>query len=77
MRSLTAREAYAAKLRDALKVGGKLYVVDFKLEAKHGPPPRHRLTPNRVVEELTAAGLSAEIAATLLPEQYIVVGTRR
>lgn len=74
---IPAREAYAAKLRDALRANGQLYIVDFKLEAKHGPPPHHRLAPNQVVEELTAAGLAAEISATSLPEQYIVVGTRR
>lgn len=70
------REAYAGKLRVALKVGGKAFVVDFKMDAKHGPPPHHRLAPEQVARELAAGGLSAQIAATTLPEQYIVVGAR-
>jgi ubiquinone/menaquinone biosynthesis C-methylase UbiE len=70
------REAYAGKLRAGLKAGAKAFVVDFKLDAKHGPPPHHRLAPEQVVRELAAGGLSAQIAATTLPEQYIVVGAR-
>ncbi len=71
------REAYAAKLRSGLKVGGKALVVDFKLDAKHGPPPHHRLTAEQVADELAAGGLSTRIATTSLPEQYIVIGVRR
>lgn len=74
---IDAREAYAGKLRDALKSGGKVFVVDFKLEATHGPPKPHRLTPDQIGHELGAAGLAVETLVTTLPEQYIVVGTRR
>jgi SAM-dependent methyltransferase len=70
------REAYAAKLRRGLKSGGKVFVVDFKLDAKHGPPRQYRLAPEQVARELTAGGLSARIAPTNLAEQYVVVGTR-
>lgn len=73
---IPGREGYAAKLRSGLKVGGKAFVVDFKLDAKHGPPPQHRLTAEQVARELTSAGLSAQIAPTSLPEQYVVVGVR-
>jgi predicted methyltransferase len=74
---IDARDAYAGKLRDALKSGGKVFVVDFKLEATHGPPKRHRLAPEQIAHELGAAGLTVETLATTLPEQYVVVGTRR
>ena len=70
------REGYAAKLRSGLKVGGKAFVVDFKLDAKHGPPPQHRLAAEQVARELSAGGLSARVVPTTLPEQYIVVGAR-
>jgi SAM-dependent methyltransferase len=70
------REGYAAKLRSGLKVGGMAFVVDFKLDAKHGPPPQHRLAAEQVARELAAGGLLARVAATSLPEQYIVVGAR-
>jgi SAM-dependent methyltransferase len=71
------RVAYATKVRDGLAAGGKVFIVDFKLEAKHGPPPRHRLTAEQIMHDLTAAGLSASVSPTTLPEQYIVVGARR
>lgn len=74
---IDGRAAYAAKLRAGLKPGGKVFIVDFKLEATHGPPKEHRLAPEAVAQELTSAGLTARVLATSLPEQYIVVGEVR
>lgn len=73
---IAGREAYAAKVRSGLKASGKVFVVDFKLDATHGPPRHHRLAAEQVARELTSAGLSARVATTTLPEQYIVVGER-
>jgi SAM-dependent methyltransferase len=70
------RAAYAKKLRDGLKPGGQVFIVDFKLDASHGPPAKHRLSPEQVVQELTQGGLHATVSATKLPDQYIVEGTR-
>lgn len=73
---IDARGAYVVKLRDALKPGGKLFVVDFEPDAKHGPPRKHRLASATIERELATAGLAAETLTETLPEQYIVVGTR-
>lgn len=70
------REAYVAKLRAGLAAGGKVIVVDYKLDAKNGPPPQHRLSAEQVVRELEAGGLSARVASVSLPEQYVVVAAR-
>lgn len=70
------REAYAAKLRAALRPGGKVVVVDFKPDAKRGPPKNHRVSAEQVVRELEAGGLPASVSPTSLPEQYIVIATR-
>jgi len=70
------REAYAAKLKAALRPGGSVLIVDFKKESKHGPPPHHRLAPEQILRELGAGGLTASVAPTALPDQYVVVGAR-
>lgn len=73
---ISDRARYAGRLRDALREGGAVMVVDFTLESDHGPPAVHRLTPEQVVEELVAGGLDAEVVEETLPKQYVVVGRR-
>lgn len=74
---IDGREAYSAKLRKALSPGGAVYVVDFTIEAKHGPPPQHRLREDQVMSELRAGGLVVSTVPAGLPEQYVVVGSER
>jgi ubiquinone/menaquinone biosynthesis C-methylase UbiE len=70
------RAAFARGLADALRPGGMIAVVDFKMDAKHGPPPKHRLLPEAIMGDLRAAGLVAEVSKVDLPEQYIVTARR-
>jgi len=70
------REQYAAHLARALEPGGMVAIVDFTLESKRGPPPDHRLTPDTVMAELRAGGLTPELASESLPDQYVVLGRR-
>jgi ubiquinone/menaquinone biosynthesis C-methylase UbiE len=74
---IDARKAYAAKLAAALAPGGAVYVVDFTMEAKHGPPAHHRLARDNVERELASAGLAIGAANVALPEQYVVVAARK
>jgi predicted methyltransferase len=74
---IASREAYSTRLRDALKPGGRVFVVDFTRDAGRGPPAHHRLSPEQVARELAAGGLAAEVLEISLPDQYVVVGTRR
>jgi SAM-dependent methyltransferase len=71
------RPRYAASIARALRPGGAVAIVDFKLDAHHGPPRHHRLAPEAVIAELRAAGLDASLSPTDLPEQYIVIGRQR
>ena len=71
---IDARADYSAKLLKALRPGGAIFVVDYTLEAEHGPPKAHRLSPERVAAELTGGGFETEVLAEELPRQYVVVG---
>ena len=70
------RVAYAQKLRDALRPGGSILVVDFTLDAPRGPPAAMRLAPEAVATELREAGLGVEVTEESLPMQYAVRATR-
>ncbi len=70
------RADYARALAAALRPGGKLAVVDFKLDSTRGPAREHRLAPDEILADLRNAGLTAVVSATALPDQYIVIGTR-
>lgn len=75
---IAERAAYARRLAHALTPGGQVWIVDFTLESDLGPPAAHRIPPERVVEELTAGGLRAEIVQPeALPKQYLVRAARR
>ena len=70
------RSAYASQLAAALVAGGSVWVVDFKMTSKRGPAKAHRLLPDVVDKELTAAGLKVTIDTTTLTNQYLVVGRK-
>ncbi len=71
------RGPYAERLRGALRPGGAVLVVDFTLEAEHGPPPSMRLAPEAVLAELRGSGLEARVLDESLPDQYAVLANRR
>lgn len=71
------RVAYARDLAAALRPGGRVVIVDFRLDASHGPPPAMRLAPEAIVADLRAAGFDAKLSAITLPDQYIVEARRR
>jgi len=70
------RGAYSRKLLEALRPGGRVYVVDFTEESPVGPPRRHRLRSEQVAEELSAGGLEVSQLEEELPNQYVVMGRR-
>jgi cyclopropane fatty-acyl-phospholipid synthase-like methyltransferase len=73
---LADRRAYAAKLAAALKPGGLVAVVDFKLDATRGPPAQFRLAADAIAADFAAAGLATSVSAIDLPDQYIVIAKR-
>jgi len=47
--------------------------VDFKSDSPSGPPPEHRISPDKVIAELAAAGYSLLATQQFLPRQYFLV----
>jgi predicted methyltransferase len=68
------REAYARKVYEGLKRGGRFVVVDYEIDAEVGPPEAMRLDPLQVVKQLNEAGFQAEIARESMPRHYMVIG---
>ena len=75
---VSERTALARQIGSGLTEGGRFVIVEFITEPTegHGPPMEMRLSPDRVVAELEAAGFSATIIEESLPRHYIVVATR-
>lgn len=68
------REAYAKKVYEGLKQGGRFVVVDYEPDADVGPPKEMRLEPAQVKKQLEAAGFRVEVVRESMPRHYMVVG---
>ena len=67
------REPYFRKLRASLKPGGRIAIIDFRMESPHGPPQAARIAPDRVIAELKSAGYALGERHEFLPNQYFLV----
>lgn len=67
------RERYFARLKRSLKPGGRLAVIDFRLDSPEGPPKEARIAPDEVKAELAKAGYSFVEEHGFLPRQYFLI----
>lgn len=70
---IDSREQYFRRLQDSLKPGGRIAIIDFKLDAPVGPPRTARIAPERVKAELHKAGYALREEHGFLPHQYFLV----
>ena len=71
------RERYFRNLRASLKPGGRVAIIDFRMESRQGPPKAARIAPQRVVAELKNAGYTLAAQHDFLPNQYFLVFSPR
>ena len=67
------RERYFRKLKGYLKPGGRIAIIDFRLDSPEGPPPAARIAPQKVSSEMKAAGYTLAKEHGFLPNQYFLV----
>lgn len=70
---IDSREAYFRKLRDALKPGGRIAIIDFRMESPAGPPKSARIAPDAVKAEMRKAGYMLIEEPGFLPNQYFLI----
>jgi SAM-dependent methyltransferase len=70
------RERYFRKLADSLKPGGRVAIIDFRMESPNGPPKDVRIAPERVQAELKSAGYELAQEHAFLPKQFFLVFRR-
>jgi len=71
--NIGARKAYFKKLRGALKPGGRVAIIDFRLDSPEGPPKDARVSPRQIKAEMKAAGYTLAQEHGFLPRQNFLV----
>jgi len=74
---LPRRSRYFEQLKAALRPGGRIAIIDFRLDSPTGPPVEHRIPPEQVKAEMERAGYRLAEQPDFLPHQYFLVFTAR
>ncbi len=67
------RDRYFRRLHDSLRPGGRIAIIDFRMDSLDGPPKSARSTPEAISAELNRAGYTLVQEHTFLPKQYFLI----
>lgn len=72
------RQTYLNHLVSRLKADGALCIVEIKYDAPHGPPLKHRISPQELHTEIAQhPELDVQIDPLQLPHQYLVIARKK
>jgi SAM-dependent methyltransferase len=67
------RDRYFRTLHDSLKPGGRIAIIDFRMDSPDGPPKSARSTSDGIKAELNRAGYTLVQEHAFLPNQYFLI----
>ena len=70
---IAERGPYFSKLAGNLKPGGRVAIIDFRMDSPEGPPKAARIEPDRVKAEMKRAGYEIVQEHSFLPRQYFLI----
>lgn len=70
---IAQRPGYFGRLRESLRPGGRVAIIDFLPDAPEGPPRHARIPAASVKEEMGQAGYGLLTEHSFLPYQYFLV----